>query len=106
MSWETRNGRGRYYTRSRRRGGKVVREYFGAGEMAGLVAQMDAVDRTNRRSQLVARRSRMAKADAFDAAVAVACDPIELLARAALVVAGYRQHRRGEWRKRRAERSS
>jgi hypothetical protein len=32
------------------------------------------------------------------------CQEVELLARAALVTAGFRQHKRGEWRKRRGNR--
>ena len=103
MSWEQRNGRGRYYTRSRRIGGRVVREYIGSGPVAALVAQMDALDRREQAEVAEARRRRKAKADALDATVEAVCRSIESLTHAVLIVAGYRRHHRGEWRKRRAK---
>src|SRR4051795_10534233 len=98
MSWESRNGRGRYYTTSRRRGGKVVREYFGTGRLAALAARADELDRQQREDL----KARKIVADALDCAVDDACYTIDLLARAAMIVAGYRQHHRGEWRRRHA----
>lgn len=105
MSWESRKGRGRYYTRSRRRDGKVVREYMGTGEAAALAARRDALEHVQREGEAAAQRQREAEADALDAAVAAAFHAIELLATASLLVAGYRQHHRGEWRKSRENRN-
>ena len=45
MGWEK---DGRYYTRSRKVNGRVVREYIGGGEVGALVAQMDAIERERR----------------------------------------------------------
>lgn len=101
MSWETRKGGGSYYTRSHRVGGRIVREYIGTGEVALLMAERDDRERTQIAVAKQARRKRQYEGDSLDRTVAVACDAIELLARAALVAAGYRQHNRGEWRKRR-----
>jgi hypothetical protein len=101
MSWENRKGRGRYYTTSRRRGGKVVREYFGTGKMAAWAARADELDRQQREDL----KARKAVADALDSAVDVACRAIDLVAQASLILAGYRQHNRGEWRKSRETRS-
>jgi len=41
MGWD----RGKYYTRSRRVNGRVVREYVGVGLVGTLAAQLDAEDR-------------------------------------------------------------
>jgi hypothetical protein len=99
MSWETRKGRGRYYTRSRRRDGKVVREYFGTGNTAAIVAKADAIEQKALAEARRMRSQRETQGTMLDAAVAAAYDAIELLARAALIAAGYRQHHRGDWRK-------
>ena len=99
MGWETRRGRGRYYTRSRREGGRVVREYVGTGPIAELAAQADAL---HRQLRAVERAQRQA--------VRMLAAPPELqrldrlvmeLYRASLLVAGYHQHARGAWRRRR-----
>jgi hypothetical protein len=99
MAWE----RG-YYYRSRKVGGRVVREYVGAGEVAELVARMDAIERERREAERAARRTERAELHALDASLDRMCQEAELLARAALVTAGFRQHQRGEWRKARDSR--
>lgn len=101
MAWETRQRGGRYYTRSRKVGGRVQREYLGSGPSAEALAALDAIDREER--EAAARRQRAERerdAEAF-AVLARLNDAAEAVARAALVAAGYRQHRRGEWRRRR-----
>ncbi len=96
MGWEL----GRYYTRSRRRGGRVVREYFGNDSTAKLLARMDEINR----QQLAdaANEWHRQKAEMDDAKLCVAefCRSVEVIAHAALLVAGYRLNRRGTWSKR------
>lgn len=97
MGWD----KGRYYTRSRKVNGRVVREYIGRGEVAELAAQSDAINHADREARREARRAEKAKLDALDASVQELDELANLLARAALLAAGYRQHNRGEWRRRR-----
>jgi hypothetical protein len=99
MGWD----RG-YYYRVRKVSGRVVREYVGAGRVGELAAQLDAAERGERAAEGAARRAEQAEMDALDAPLNELNDLVELLAQAALLAAGYRQHKRGEWRKRRSHR--
>ena len=100
MGWD----KGRYYTRSKKVNGRVIREYCGVGEVAELAAQMDAINRADREAEREARRVERAELEALDVPLNDLNDLADLLARAALVAAGFRQHKRGEWRKRRGNR--
>jgi hypothetical protein len=93
--------KGRYYTRSRKVNGRVVREYCGTGELAKLAAEIDTIKRADREAEREARHVEKAELDALDASVRELDEMADLLARAALLTAGYRQHKRGEWRRKR-----
>ena len=54
MAWESRRGTGRYYTRSRRKNGRVIREYCGKG-LKGETAAIE--DRKQRRAQREERKA-------------------------------------------------
>jgi hypothetical protein len=100
MPWETRQRGRRYYTRSVKRNGRVEREYLGCGPAAELAARLDALERVQREEERQARREEQARYEAVDRSVAEFCESVELLAEAALVLAGCHWHERGEWRKR------
>ena len=101
MGWETRRNRGQYYTRSRRSGGRVVREYIGGGLVGELVARQDARERTVRAAERAEQYMEHARWQEAEIPLIQLCEASDLLVRAALLAAGYRQHHRGEWRKRR-----
>lgn len=96
MAWQ-----GNYYYRVRKMNGRVHREYVGTGQVAELAAQLDALEREHRQDEAQALRQEKAELAALDAEVKALAEWSDLLARAALLAAGYHQHKRGEWRKRR-----
>jgi hypothetical protein len=97
VGWDKRG----YYYRVRKVAGRVTRQYCGTGEAAALIAQQDAQERERRRQERLSLRREKARLEALDAELKDLDDTTDLVARAALLAAGYRQHKRGEWRKRR-----
>ncbi len=105
MAYESRNGRS-YYYKKERQGKKVVSVYCGkdGSSIAELWEDITALG-VHRRQQEAAERA----ADRASFAELARTPPalLELLAEAkrqtaaALEAAGYHQHKRGEWRKRR-----
>jgi hypothetical protein len=103
MSWETkRNGR-RYYYEARRENGRVVKRYVGCGEVVEASAGLDRIARDKRKAAaMLARRRRdqsLGQIDQFGATVEQFSDRVATITRAALTTCGYRQHKRGEWRR-------
>jgi len=101
VAWEERGGR-LYYYRSRRIDGRVVKEYVGSGPPVELIAGEEEATRRTERARRKTEKAERERLEAFDREIDAACEAIDLLARAALVGAGYRQHIRGEWRLKRA----
>jgi hypothetical protein len=98
MAWDRRG----YYRRNRKVSGKVVTEYVGGGTLGQLAAQIDAEERACRDTARAADRETRARLEALDKPVADLNELADLLARAALLAAGFHQHKRGPWRRRRA----
>jgi hypothetical protein len=103
MGWDFHRGGRKYYTRSRRVQGRVVRQYLGRGEVGELAAAADACRRAQSRRQAEEQRVARARWQAADQLLRELVGGVALLVRAALLVAGYRQHARGEWRRRRMD---
>jgi hypothetical protein len=100
MGWE-RRGNATYFYTAQRVGGRVVKRYAGAGAVGELAAQLEALERQNREDQRDADRAERDAVAALDAPLLELDEWADLIARAALAAAGYAQHHRGEWRKRR-----
>jgi hypothetical protein len=99
MGWD----RGRYYTRSKKVNGRVIREYVGTGRIAVLFAQLDAITRGAREKEATAARAERERLQELEIPVTELNAVTDLLAQAALLAAGYRRHHRGEWRRKRAQ---
>lgn len=100
MGWERRGGRSYYYA-AERVGGRVVKRYVGAGRVAELAARLDLINRQQREDDAESARRLRDELAAVDAVLAPLDELADVLARAALVAAGYHRHHRGEWRRRR-----
>jgi hypothetical protein len=110
MGWELPQRGGPYYTRSRKVGGRVIREYVGGGVAGELAADRDAQERRQRamlreraEHAFARERDRHRATDALLDALDAGCRE---LMRIELGRAGYHQHERGEWRRRRGERKT
>ncbi|WP_165244665.1 hypothetical protein [Paludisphaera soli] len=98
MGWKTINGR-RYYYRSRRVGERVVSEYYGAGEVADLIARLDNLDRIKRETEREGLRCENKVDDLLATLVAEGKSE----ATSVLTAAGCHHHK-GQWRHRRRRR--
>lgn len=101
MGWEKRDRGGLYYTRTRKIGGRVVREYVGGGTLGHIAALQDAQERRLREEEAALWKGECERLKALVAPVDQLCEATEILYRAALLSAGFRRHQRGEWRRQR-----
>lgn len=98
--------RGGYYYRSERVNGRPRQVYVGGGLVGQIANQLDEAERESRRQQREAARAAREDWAALDQPLDELDALADQLACAALLAAGCRQHKRGEWRKthgRRAE---
>ena len=103
MGWETRKrGTSRYYTRSRWKGGRVIREYIGGGVLGRLAAQLDELERQQREEETAYWREERERFEQNAAFVRELEEAAQILSQAHLIAAGFHK-RRGEWRKRARE---
>src|SRR3954452_2074091 len=87
MGWD-RQGQRRYYSRSRKVGGRVIREYVGGGlvgEAAPLQDQQRRLERQRRREREMQQRRQVLE---LDRALAAFADQVDTLTAAALYAAG------------------
>jgi hypothetical protein len=79
----------------------VTSEYGGSGECARLIGQMEVIERDERDYQRWAELEERRELDELEDALDKMFEQAQDLARDALTAAGYHQHHRGKWRKRR-----
>jgi hypothetical protein len=83
----------------RRAGGQAVSR---GRPVAAAAAALDAINRDQRAGDRAAFDDERRETAAIDARLDELNELADLVARAALLAAGYRRHHRGEWRKKRA----
>ena len=100
MAWQVVDGR-KYYYRHRRVGGRPRTVYVGAAgsPAAELAAAADGLRRLQREVAARERQAEQARHRGAEAPLLDLCELTDVLARAALVLAGYHRHDRGEWRR-------
>jgi hypothetical protein len=106
MAWERRRNGRLYYYRARSVKGRIIKEYVGTGPEAEQAAREDAEKRAQREARVQRKRQRRQEYEAAQLALAALGTECQNLVRASLLSAGYHQHDRGKWRKRRADRNS
>src|SRR3954451_24302330 len=98
MGWD-RQGQRRYYSRSRKVGGRVIREYVGGGAVGEAAQLQDQERRLERQRQRDREQQQRQQILAADRALDAFADRVDTLTAAALYAAGLHRHRR-QWRRR------
>lgn len=97
MAWDKRG----YYYRSKKVNGKVQREYHGKGHLAELLAQMDEIERQQRQAEQEQWKSEKSEMEALDEQISQLDEFADLITSVTMFAAGFHQHNRGEWRRKR-----
>ncbi len=103
MAWERRRNGKIYYYAKRRTGGAIRSEYIGAGATGALAEVMTARAKAEAEAKRREWESIVDEQARLDQMVDDFGKLATSLADAALLLSGHRQHKRGEWRKRREQ---
>jgi hypothetical protein len=103
MAWEHRERGGSYYTRSRRKDGRVVREYVGVGVLGEIAALEDEYERRRQEEEAAYWKEELERLEELSVPVLELSEAAEILVRAHLIACGYHRHK-GEWRRARGKR--
>lgn len=98
MAWESR-GRRQYFYRSRRIGARVFKEYLGRGAEAAAAAAEAGARRSEKLLELRAQAQFDDQIGAADALFQRLDRLTNALVATAMLLAGFRQHHRHEWRR-------
>ena len=94
----------RYYYQRERVNGRIVYTYYGSGPATPLMAELDQLDRERRqqeRWEAQMARNEFTEVAATPEALTLLLEQAQSEAARVLTEAGYHQHKRGEWRKKR-----
>lgn len=97
MGWETRERGTSYYTRSRWKDGRVVRQYIGTGPLAEIVALDDELKRLQKEEERVYWREERERLKRDAAFLQELEEATQILIRAHLLAVGCHKHN-GQWR--------
>lgn len=100
MAIEKRSGN-YYYYKKERDGKRVVSKYYGKGEVASLIAQLDEFERQKKDSERYKEKQLRKKAEKFEKEIIEIENAFNQLITAHLLINGYRQTDSREWRKKR-----
>jgi hypothetical protein len=100
MAWEQRGDRS-YFYRSVRSGTRVTKEYAGGGLVGMLAEECENEQREQRAYERARLEKRRAESVALERSMREIEQMSDALVRISLEAVGYRQHERGEWRRRR-----
>ena len=97
MAWERRERGGVYYTRSKKVGGRVIRQYVAGGTLGKIAALEDEYERLRREEDAAYWKEETERLKQ-DAAFLQELEAVtKVLATAHLLAAGYHTHKR-QWR--------
>jgi hypothetical protein len=99
MGWEERRGRP-YYYRSVREGKHVRKQYCGSGALGQLVAQLDELERLQRKEEEASWKEEREHLERSAGFLRELEEVVKILTRAELLVSGFHK-RKGEWRRQR-----
>ncbi len=96
-----RRGNGVYYYKKEREGNRVVSKYYGKGELASLISQMDEIEADANEYKRYEEQNRREKAERFEKELVEIEAAFKDLITAYLLINGYHQTDSREWRKKR-----
>lgn len=87
-----------YYYKKERERNRVVSKYYGTGELASLIAQMDEIERDEKQCKALERRETRRKLEAIDLELAEIERNVKILTECYLTGKGFYKTTSREWR--------
>lgn len=97
MAIEERNGN-YYYYKKEREGNRVVSTYYGRSELASLVAQMDKIERYEKKKEAENRNKNLRKLEEIDTEIDLFESKVKELTAETLLSLGFYKTKSREWR--------